>query len=198
MNYNNQMQINGPKYHILPDSFDARIQNKILAQDRTINDKCYLKTYVRTNKEESQYKVTNHRAHFDQCKLPFKTSHPLYENIGIDDGHVGQCTVNQDSELTRGMNFWSKPLDKLNDKVTSERHMIYLPPTKKVIKQDSFQDRFLISTSQSHNPQANFDPSFEIYGVYTRDYKRKNDKYYRKCRKFDQCNKISHTGRRYK
>ena len=57
MNYNNQMEINKPRYHVLPDSFDARIQNKILAQDRTINDKCYLKTYVKTNKEEFRSKI---------------------------------------------------------------------------------------------------------------------------------------------
>ena len=159
---------------ILTSDYDKSIPNQLLAKDRTLYDPCYLHTYVNTNKAYSDYKITNYREHYDDCKKDFKTFDDIYYRIGISDGYIGSCNIDVDSKITRGK-FYSMPLDKLNDKVTSERHMIYLPNKDKNI----YHKKFLTSTTHSNNPQKLFDPSFDIYGISTSHYKRKNDSFYK-------------------
>ncbi len=178
---------------LLPQTFDQPIQNQQLAKGRTLYDPCYLKTFVETNKKQSDHHITNFREHYKNCKKDFDTSQEVYYHIGINDGGIGACNIDADSKVTRG-NFWSRPVDKLNEQVTSERHMLYLPNKDKNVNDNDF----LTSTTHSFRPQTQFDPSFEIYGKFTRDYVRRTDDYYRKCKNFDDCNMLSDYGRRYK
>ncbi len=179
-------------YKILADDFDSKYDRQILYKDRSLYDDCFLKTQVNTNIEFGNYTVKNYRQHFDNCKKEFNTSHELYLEQGVSDGHVGACTIDDSSKITRGI-FWSLPIDKLNTYVDHERHMLFLPNQDKHINDVDF----FTSTTQPKNPQTEFNPSFEIYGRPTDNYKRKSDKYYKKCKNFDDCNKMSIHGRVY-
>lgn len=180
-------------YNILPPDYDIHVPNQLLAKDRTIYDPCYLHTYVSTNKAYSDYKITNYRQHYNNCKKDFNNFNDIYYRIGISDGYTGACNIDTDSNITRGK-FYSMPLEKLNDKITSERHMIYLPNNYK----DIYHNDFLTSTTHSHNPQELFDPSFNIYGVSTSHYKRKQDSFYKNYHNNKKSFFSSNYGRQYK
>jgi len=178
---------------LLPEAYDQYVPNQQLAKGRTLYDPCYLNTFVKTNKEFSDYNVTNYRGHYKNCDKDFNTSQEVYYRTAISDGHLGACNIDTDSKVTRGT-FWSRPVDKLNEQVTSERHMLYLPNKDRHANDNDF----LTSTTQSFKPQSQFDPSFDRGGKFTHDYVRRTDQYYRKCKKFDDCNMLSGYGRRYK
>ena len=148
----------------------------ILEQNSLINDQCYLRQRVLQNKNESDYRVTNHRDH--QCKKKiqdFRTFYYLYNHQGIDDGHVGRCTVQQDNLNLRYGNLTPKPVDRLAESVPIEwkYNYLYIPQTK--ITNVDHQ----VSTTLSVKPQEGYNPIFNREGIDTRHFKRKNERFYK-------------------
>ena len=47
--------------NLLPKNFDQHIHNQQLAKGRTLYDPCYLKTFVETNKKQSDHHIKNFR-----------------------------------------------------------------------------------------------------------------------------------------
>lgn len=148
----------------------------ILEQNRLINDQCYLRQRVLQNKNESNYKVTNHRDHkcFKKVK-DFKTFHWLYDHHGIDDGHVGKCTVEQDNNNLRFGNLTPKPVDRLAESVPIELNYQYLNISTKPITSVKYE----VSTTLSVNPQSGYNPTFNREGIDTRNFGRKSERYYK-------------------
>lgn len=148
----------------------------VLEQSSLINDQCYLRQRVLQNKNESNYKVTNHRDHkcFKKVK-DFTTFHWLYNNLGVDDGHVGNCTVEQDNNNLRFGNLTPKPSDRLAESVPVEWKFDYVHINTKPITSVHHE----VSTTLSVNPQKGYNPIFNREGIDTRNYKRKNERYYK-------------------
>lgn len=148
----------------------------ILEQNRLINDECYLRQRVLQNKNESDYRVTNHRDH--QCRKnlkDFTTFHYLYDHQGIEDGYVGKCTVEQDNNNLRYGNLTPKPIDRLAESVPVEWKFGYLNiPTKDIthVKQE-------VSTTLSVRPQEGYNPIFNREGMDTRNFGRKSERFYK-------------------
>ncbi len=148
----------------------------ILEQNRTINDQCYLRQRTLQNKNESDYRVTNHRDHQCRKKIPdFNTFHYLYDHLGVNDGFVGKCTVEQDNNNLRYGNLTPKPIDRLAESVPIELNYDYVNidtvPVTNV--------RFEVSTSLSVKPQKGYNPIFDRQGIDTRHFRRKNERYYK-------------------
>lgn len=146
---------------------------------RSINDEKYIRLDTMDNKNISDYQVKNFRT-FQYTKNPkylFPIHHTFYDLQGIDEGQGAGMNPNLDSELTRP-NWENLPDDRLSEHVTFIRYIDYLPPM--VFKPTEFDhNRFFVSTSISDNPQRNFEPEFDFYGVCTRHYNRLSDEYFR-------------------
>lgn len=121
----------------------------------------------------SQYQNTNYR-YKEQVNYQSKVDE-IYDFQGISDGKGPGRNVKVDDELTRG-NFHVKPLDKLAESVKYQR---YVYPN--LHKCSSINDKsFLISTTQSCEPQPNYRAEFNIYGESDRHFNRKPEKFYKK------------------
>lgn len=151
-----------------------------IVKDKTIysasdlqNDKCYIKTDKETSDKYSKYQKKNYRYKENpnyQSKIE-----EIYNYQGINDGKGPGKNINLDDELTRS-NFHVKPLDKLSESIKFDRYIN--PELKKCI---DYNDKpFLVSTSQSCQPQKGYNAKFEIYGKSDRDYNRKPFEYYKK------------------
>lgn len=148
----------------------------LLEQNRLINDQCYLRQRVLQNKNESDYRVTNHRDH--QCRKgvkDFTTFYYLYDNQGVEDGHVGKCTVQQDNLNLRYGNLTPRPIDRLAESVPIEWKYNYLDINTVPITNVDHE----VSTSLSVKPQRGYNPIFNREGIDTRNYKRKTERYYK-------------------
>lgn len=133
--------------------------------------------YAQSDKEMSQkfsdYQNKNYR---QKPNVNYQSKvNEIYDLQGVSDGKGPGKNVNADDKLTRG-NFHVKPLDKLAESVKFER---YVYPS--LHNCSSIHDKsFLISTSQSCQPQSNFKGGFNIYGVSDRHFQRKPEKFYKK------------------
>ena len=148
----------------------------ILEQNRTINDQCYLRQRVLQNKNESDYRVTNHRDH--RCRKDiqdFTTFYYLYDHEGVHDGHVGKCTVDQDNLNLRFGNLTPKPVDRLVESVPIEWKYQYLNINTKPITSVKHE----VSTTLSVKPQEGYNPIFNREGIDTRNFGRKNERFYK-------------------
>ena len=155
---------------------DINASTDILKQNRLINDPCYARQRTLQNKNESDYKVTNHRDHQCRKKIPdFNTFHYLYDNIGVNDGFVGRCTVEQDNNNLRFGNLTPKPIDRLAESVPFELNYDYVNINTKPVTSVDFE----VSTSLSVKPQKGYNPIFNREGIDTRNYKRKTERYYK-------------------
>ena len=148
----------------------------IYQNESLINDNCYVKQYVKQNKEESNYRVTNYRKPPCGKKLYDNPGFWTGDNIGLDVGYVNDCNVSADSKLTRGFHIVPKPADRLAESVTTIRYLDFLPTQDKNIT----NVEFLVSTEVSKQPQDNFNPVFDRKGINTRHHIRKNDFFYKK------------------
>ena len=155
----------------------------VQANTRSQNDFEYVKLSANDNYRINKFQLSNYR-------LPQYTRNPhyLYPNTNgpaelhtfydihaIDEGQGAGMNPDLDSHLTRG-NMVNLPEDRLVEKVTYSRHVDILPP---VILPEFLHYKFLVSTTISHNPQENFNPEFDIYGVCARHYQRPSDEYFR-------------------
>lgn len=148
----------------------------ILEQNRTINDQCYLRQRVLQNKNESDYRVTNHRDHQCHKKIPdFNTFHYLYDHQGVNDGYVGKCTVEQDNNNLRFGNLTPRPIDRLAESVPFELNYDYVNISTRPVTSVDFE----VSTTLSHQPQKGYNPVFHRGGIDTRNFKRKSEQYYK-------------------
>ena len=170
--------------------YDINKSIPILEQNGLIDDECYLRQRVLQNKNESDYKITNHRDH--KCRKDLKdftTFHYLYDHQGINDGYVGKCTVEQDNNNLRFGNLTPKPIDRLVETVPFEWKYDYLNiPTK-----DITHVNHEVSTTLSVRPQEGYNPIFNREGVDTRHFKRKNERYYKFSSPQRYKNKYVHT-----
>jgi hypothetical protein len=148
----------------------------IYSNQSLINDQCYVKQYVKQNRAESDYRVTNYRR--PPCKKQIYKN-PGYhnsDNIGLSVGYVNDCNVSTDSKLTRGAHMVPKPADRLAESVTTIRYLDFLPTQNTPIT----NARFLVSTELRKQPQDNFNPVFDRKGINTRHHIRKEDFFYKK------------------
>ena len=142
------------------DKYNYNINRPIttLQQTRLINDQCYTRQRTLQNKNESDYRVTNHRDHGCRKKLPdFNTFHYLYDHQGVNDGAVGKCTVEQDNNNLRYGNLTPKPIDRLAESVPTEWNYSYLNIKKTPVTNVDFE----VSTTLSTKPQEGYNPVFD-------------------------------------
>ena len=158
--------------------YQGQIQRQpvpIMEQNRLINDPCYLRQRTLQNKNESDYRITNHRDHRCVKKMGnFDTFHYLYDHTAAKDGYIGKCTVDGDDQLTRG-NLTPKPIDRLAESVPPELNYNYLGINNRDITN---VDHF-VSTTLSVDPQIGYNPVFNREGIDSRNYNRKQERYYK-------------------
>lgn len=148
----------------------------ILEQNRLINDPCYLRQRILQNKNESDYRITNHRDHLCRKQVKdFRTFHYLYDYQGIEDGYVGKCTVEQDNNHLRYGNLTPKPAERLAESVPIEWKFNYLNINTVPVTNVDHE----VSTTLSVRPQEGYNPVFNREGIDTRNYKRKNERFYK-------------------
>ena len=95
-----------------------KVSQHISQITREKNDNCFVNQYITQNKTNMDWRLYNTRKH--PCnKTIFKTSHPLYLNQNISPGHINNCKVIIDSDLTRNQ-LTSKPVDNLAESVNKE------------------------------------------------------------------------------
>lgn len=155
-------------------AFKYTVNNtEIYSNSNLQNDKDYIESDKKMFDNYSMYQNTNHRY---KKNIDYKSKvEEIYDFQGISDGYGPGKNINFDDELTRG-NFHTKPLDKLAETVNYNR---YVYPNLQ--KCSNINDKtFLISTTQSCNPQVNYNAVFEIYGSSDRNYNRKSEKFYKK------------------
>jgi hypothetical protein len=135
-------------YANFEQAFDQKVKNININQTNNLhNEKKYIENSEKANNQFSKYQNTNYIINIEG------------KNIEIDD------------QLTRG-NFYTKPLDKLSSKVDTNRYI--MPSLYKCV--DNNHDKFLTSTNLSCNPQKKFNTEFNIQGISTSNYNRKNYK----------------------
>lgn len=147
---------------------------------RPINDPKYIQLDTQDNQKISNWQIKNYRT-VQYTRNPhylFPEYHTFYDLQGIDEGQGAGMNPNLDSELTRP-NWENLPDDRLSEKVTFIRYIDYLPPIV-FVPTEFDHNRFFVSTSISDDPQRNFEPEFDHYGVCTRHYNRLSDEYWRR------------------
>lgn len=153
-----------------------RISNQIVINTRPVNDPHYVALDTNDNKRINEFQIDNLRT-LDYTKNPcylFPRDHKFYDLQGIDEGKGPGMDPDLDSVLTRG-HIVPLPADRLQEKVTFIRYVDFLPPINRPI----YHNKFLVSTSIPVDPQINFEPEFDIYGVGTKNYQRLSDEYFR-------------------
>lgn len=171
----------------IPMTNSIPMSHQINANTRPINDFKYIQLSGNDNYKINQLQMANYRlpqytGNTSYLYRPtrnkygkYSQEHTLYDLQGIDDGQGAGMNPDLDSELTRG-NMVNLPEDRLVEKVTYSRHVDILPP---VLIPEFLHHKFLVATTISHNPQDNFEPEFDIYGVCCRHYERPSDEYFR-------------------
>lgn len=167
---------------------------------REKNDTCFVNQYQKQSKNNMDWRLYNTRETPCEKKI-FKTSHPLYLQHNISPGHVNNCKVNIDSNLTRGQLSF-KPVDNLAESVDKSFAFYDLPKSNSnhFNVQQSFQDNNLfmkLATTVPEHPQFHLNASFSRIGVSTRDYSRKNSLYYKNLKKPLNINKTVGSHGRY-
>lgn len=158
------------------DNYNINKSTPIMEQTSLINDQCYLRQRTLQNKNESNYRITNHRDHRCKKKLPdFNTFHYLYDNQGVNDGHLGKCTIEQDNNNLRFGNLTPKPIDRLAESVPIEWKYNYVNINTKPVTTVDFE----VSTTLSTQPQKGYNPIFNREGIDTRNFNRKTERYYK-------------------
>lgn len=148
----------------------------IFENQSLINDQGYVKQYVKQNRQESDYRVTNYRRAPCKKQIYKNPGYHNSDNIGLSVGYVNDCNVETDSLLSRGKHMVPKPADRLAESVTTIRYLDFLP-TKDV---PFTQTSFLVATDLRIQPQDNFNPVFDRRGINTRHHLRKEDHFYKK------------------
>jgi len=156
------------------EAFKFTVKNKnIFSTSDLQNDRDYKNVDNEMNKKYLSYQNKNHRY---RENVDYKSKvNEIYNFQGISDGKGPGKNILADDNLTRG-NFHVKPLDKLAESLDYERYTY--PNLQKC--SDFNEKSFLISTSQSCNPQKKYNPIFEIQGISDRNYNRKSDNFYKK------------------
>ena len=157
----------GPFYQAKSDQL---LQNSGLQAEKE-----YIKVDTQDNKNINYLQTSNYRTikYTNNPDYLFKKDQ-VYDLQGIHDGKGAGRNVNIDDKLTRG-NLNPKPNDRLSEKVTFIRRIDFLPSKHKKIT----HNKFLVSTTLKSKPQSSFNPSYDIYGVNCRHYKRKNEYFYK-------------------
>lgn len=158
----------------LNEAFTFNVKSKDIYSSTDLqSDKDYIKSDKNMSQKFSNYQKTNYRKK-ENVSYQSKVNE-IYDLQGISDGKGPGKNISLDDDLTRG-NFHVKPLDKLAESVKYER---YVYPN--LHKCSSFNDKsFLISTSQSCQPQSNFKGDFDIMGISDRHFNRKSENFYKK------------------
>jgi len=157
-----------------------------------LNDNKYVHLEADDNKYVSNWQIDNLRT-YKYTKNPnyyFPVHHKLYDLQNIDEGKGPGQNPDVDSQLTRG-NVVNLPEDRLQEKVTFVRYIDFLPNKTIPLTKNN---KFLMSTSISVDPQKNYNPEFNICGVNTKHFNRLSDEHYRKIvnksNKYRLCSKI--------
>ena len=134
---------------------------------------------IRFNDHHAKLQIDNYRLlkHTKNKNFFFKKDQ-IYDLLAIDDGEGPAKNPDLDSRLTRG-NLQTKPISKLAEKTNWEKQRKEFV-TEKINKTQYTHDPFLVGTTIGNNPQQKFNPGFEIHGVGSRHYCRKNEHYYKK------------------
>lgn len=158
----------------LNEAFSYTVKNKdIYSHSDLQNDNDYIDSDKTMSKNYVKYQTDNYR-YKPEVNYQSKVDE-IYNFQGISDGKGPGRNINLDDSLTRG-NIDNKPLDKLAESVTFKR---YVYPN--LYKCDDYNNKsFLISTSQSCEPQTNYNGGFDIQGTSDRNFNRKSEKFYKK------------------
>ena len=152
------------------DAFKNDVKDFSINQPTDLNsEKCYMNTQKQSNNQFSKYQNTNYRK--KEKKQYESQINNIYHYQGINDGKGPAQNVDVDDKLTRG-NFSTKPLDKLAEHANFEKHIHH--NLHKCV--DNNQNSFLTSTNLSCQPQKNYNGNFNIQGISTSNYGRKNYK----------------------
>ena len=151
------------------DAFKNIKDNSINQSTDLYSEKCYIDTQKKENENFSKYQNTNYRKKENNQYNTKINSIYLYQ--GINDGKGPGQNVNVDDKLTRG-NFFAKPVDKLAEQKTFEKYVHF----KLHSCADNNHQKFLTSTNLSCQPQTNFKGEFNVQGISTSNYGRKNYK----------------------
>jgi len=152
------------------DAFKTNVIDISINQSTDLySEKCFQNTQNKANNNFSKYQNTNYR--YKENNQYNSKINKIYNYQGINDGKGAGKNIDVDDKLTRG-NFHIKPLDKLSEHITYERYVN--PNLHKCI--DNNHNNFLTSTNLSCQPQNNFNGSFNIQGITTSNYGRKNYK----------------------
>lgn len=158
------------------------------------SDMDYKLLEMEDNKNMSDYTIKNYRYNHCKDKIingPHERDLGVYNGLSVSNGYVGGCNIVTDTGLRPQIQ--SKPVDKLQESVPeSLRFKILLPLYEKQIHNTnmattglcnkSYKDNacdFLTSTSLSVDPQNNFNQSFDRIGSNSRNYQRKDARFYK-------------------
>ncbi len=142
---------------------------------RSINDRDYVALDACDSNRQLAYNILNYRLQQttrNPCYL-FPRDHTQYDLQNITEGQGAGMNPNLDSKLTRAHPV-PRPADRLAERVGLNYHFEYLPCHQ--INEFDHQ-AFLVSTTISDNPQAGYNPNFEIHGIGTRNYGRLPETY---------------------
>lgn len=152
----------------------------IAQNTRPINDYKYVALDSIDNYRVNDYRLQNYRTERTTKNpnyISMHGNHKQYDMQGIMEGQGGGMNPDLDSYLTRG-NWVNVSNDNLVEQVGFVRYIDFLPPT--IIPTEFCHEQFLVSTSISDDPQKNFEPEFDQYGIQCRNYQRYSDEYWRK------------------
>jgi len=156
------------------EAFTYTVKSKeIYSSNDLQNDNDYINSDKQMYDKYGNYQNKNYRYN-PQVDYQSKVNE-IYDLQGISDGKGPGRNINADDTLTRG-NMLVKPLDKLAESVNFGRYVY--PSLNKCT--DFNNKSFLISTSQSCEPQPNFNGGFDIQGTSDRNFNRKSEKFYKK------------------
>jgi hypothetical protein len=161
----------------LKEAFKMQPKTNIINQDVGLQmEHSYIEQDTLDNINQSFHQMKNYRTpqYTNNNNYHFKKDQ-LYDLQGIHDGKGAGRNVMVDDKLTRG-NLEPRPNDKLNEHVSFIRYVDFLPNKDININKPK---SFLMSTTVSAEPQKRFCPTFDVYGVNTRHYNRRSEKYFK-------------------
>lgn len=158
---------------------------------RGINDIEYINLQTNDNKNINSLDLEDYRTRpCDYKDYGEKLNHPsFYYQRAVYPGHIGKCTVDQDSKITRSY-ITPLPDDKLSE---IDIQFSYIPITQyssqKILGEldnnykvngELDNNKFLLNTMPSKKIQQRYRSDFDRAGVNTRNFARSNDVLFKK------------------
>jgi len=166
------------------------MKNSIFMDNTLTNDPSEISFEKKANRGMADYSLTSF---YKPCQKSINSTNKKDEianNFGLYTGvGINTCLIDVDTKMSRS-DFVNKPADKLSSKLDEGRRFDYLRNYRTGSNVDengicanSFGKNncdILTATTIARDPQRNFNPTFDRFGINTRNYKRRPSSLFKK------------------